>query len=1187
MKAPHPPSLTTARAIVRPYRLGDLEPLRQAILSSREHLLRFMWPWVALAEDGDALRSMLADMIDRFESEQDYFLVIASPEGRLCGGTAFHPVETGAAEIEFWVRSDESGEGLGHHVLANLLRWGFEDWGWDALVWRCEVDNLTSARVAQRCGLLYDGLLPASQRASSGAMRDTLRFRAVRDRWDRPSAFGARPSEASPLTSTPWLRSSDLSPGALSNNCPGEDMDLEQQRRPDGRQGRNEHWLVLDPAHGGSRPVGRSRPHGRMEGAQHANLELCRMVQQRVGQGLSLTREGDYNLSLRDRIACAHGGGAFLSVHCTDAPGDAVWAHADCDPGSRQLGRQLASRLGIEFRTGPLAVLDPQAHRGTPAVLLELGGRRGEDPAALQELGWRLTRAVQGLAAQASGPVVDTAKPVVVDLTDAEAYRTGIAELRKRVIAERASERAFLIHVTQHGQGVTLVMDPSDLYIIGFQGKDDVYHAVERGFSIHGHVIGVRAFPSGAHGDLGTADHEAFEPTALLHQFGSLQNYVRGKEGNARTALGMLVAVTAEAARFESVEKAVAGALEHWKPIDLSTLFHASFKNWSALTKANDADVKVKHLPKAQALTLDIPWNDADRARRAIERRSLPVVYPAARQGPALPIRGLPSSDLPLAIQQLVWALTTDRKIVDQSRDPHDIADNTLGAMRSWHANQYRHLPPVTGRPGEKATAYLRYVRALKTPRGVATDGGVLGFVEYSLGDFFGAHGRLCFDFVDNRVFLTTSHYGAWDKVDARHVGQEVNHSPGRYESPWLAIQPITEPDTLGRFHRYDPSTFRSVGLAAAPAPRVRVPRFRPPSGDLVVRYRNPYFFALETSNSVVQIRQQLVGLMVDLVSELAPAGVRATHPPLLVRLGIGVVKTIAIVSLNAVTLGAGSMLGHFIGELFDTHGPSNFDLHHRSEALPSGGSVAVRQDQRKKLTIEGALQQLGADHATSAVDQASGGLRSGVISVFRKLLDGTQLDVGAQVGALDAMLGPMEILGARLDDLFVRTRELEADPATLDRQIDELNLFQYLTYLSSLGGRIPYVRQRELWRLLLATTLTHQWDDLFGTRVPAPELWQFLQGKGLVARASEAPSGETDASKRARFDAEADAGGYLAVTSKEKFGDTSAACLRARCKALSRAESSHWGGMARELVSVSAYEGSVFDPASNPRPGR
>lgn len=592
--------------------------------------------------------------------------------------------------------------------------------------------------------------------------------------------------------------------------------------------------VVLDPAHGGSTVMGRSTPSGARPGAQHHNLALCQWVREQAG-GAQLTREGDYNLSLADRIASGRRAraSAFVSVHCTDRPDTVVWVHEAADHRSTRLGERLARSLGAPMGRAQLAVLDPGAQGGTPAVLLEVGGGRGGGSAEAERAARSLAHLVQELAHTAqvlAAPAGAAPGPLVIDLSSADAYHHSIAALRAHL--GRVTSGVFPITVSLYGLNVTLYMDAADLYIVGFVSKGGPY-AVERTLHLGGgRTVNAKLFRDGSHTALMTAK-SSFDIGSLYSQLENLAYFADtpGQVDNAAKALGVIVSAVSEAARFHSVEAAIANAITSGVPLPLAHFVGDRFTKWQALTKANDPDVAVRQDRPlgVRAQTLAAPainWNAMpDVARAALEARGYPVSIPAsghAGVGPVYAIHAMPSADLPAAVQELVWGLYQGADIIDQSNPHTSIADNTLGAMRSWHANQHHHLPDLPPFPADapaRAQAYRRYARTFKTPAGVPLHGGARGYVEYSLGQLLGAHGRLCFDFVNNRVFLSTQHYGVWDNTTGQHQGQNITAINPRFRSPWIQVHPITQPATHAEhFFKYDPRSFQpTFGRPAAP----------------------------------------------------------------------------------------------------------------------------------------------------------------------------------------------------------------------------------------------------------------------------------------------------------------------------------------------------------------------------------
>lgn len=82
-----------------------------------------------------------------------------------------------------WVRASEAGRGLGTRLLGAMLSWGFSEWPWLRLAWRCDDRNRASMRVAEKCGLRLEGLLRGQAAEVGGGRRDTATFAITRDEW--------------------------------------------------------------------------------------------------------------------------------------------------------------------------------------------------------------------------------------------------------------------------------------------------------------------------------------------------------------------------------------------------------------------------------------------------------------------------------------------------------------------------------------------------------------------------------------------------------------------------------------------------------------------------------------------------------------------------------------------------------------------------------------------------------------------------------------------------------------------------------------------------------------------------------------------------------------------------------------------------------------------------------------------
>lgn len=176
-----------ANFILRRYMPGDGAALSEAVNASYEHLKTFM-PWAVPSQSVEVSEKLCRDFSGRWLCGTDFVIGIWTPDNRrLLGGCGFHlregPIELGNAEIGMWIRAESAQRGLGTQVLKALLRWGFSDWHWLRLSWRCSGANKASQRVAEKAGMLREGILRSNAVDPDGTRRDTYCYAALRGEW--------------------------------------------------------------------------------------------------------------------------------------------------------------------------------------------------------------------------------------------------------------------------------------------------------------------------------------------------------------------------------------------------------------------------------------------------------------------------------------------------------------------------------------------------------------------------------------------------------------------------------------------------------------------------------------------------------------------------------------------------------------------------------------------------------------------------------------------------------------------------------------------------------------------------------------------------------------------------------------------------------------------------------------------
>ncbi len=163
---------------IRMYRLEDAAVATEAISESYEHLRPWM-PWARPDQTQEHTEAFLRQAIANHLLGTDFTLSVWDGE-EFIGATGFHlrvgPIEWKCAEIGMWIASRHAGKGLGTLALQAMLEWGFGEWGWERLIWKCDSKNLASARTAEKAGMTREATFRSDALGVDGNRRNTHQY---------------------------------------------------------------------------------------------------------------------------------------------------------------------------------------------------------------------------------------------------------------------------------------------------------------------------------------------------------------------------------------------------------------------------------------------------------------------------------------------------------------------------------------------------------------------------------------------------------------------------------------------------------------------------------------------------------------------------------------------------------------------------------------------------------------------------------------------------------------------------------------------------------------------------------------------------------------------------------------------------------------------------------------------------
>jgi len=200
-----PERFVTPDFILRSYLPGDGERLSKALNSSYDHLSPFM-PSAFLNQSTEESEERVRNFRAKYLSNSGFVIAIVAPdESELYGSCGYYlregPLHFTNAEIGMWIRASHAGKGLGTAVIKALVQWGFTEWNWTRLGWKCAVENLPSRRTAERAGFTLEATLRQYlPKMNTDDKSDTLYYAILKSEW-RGERFSSLPSPLSALLS--------------------------------------------------------------------------------------------------------------------------------------------------------------------------------------------------------------------------------------------------------------------------------------------------------------------------------------------------------------------------------------------------------------------------------------------------------------------------------------------------------------------------------------------------------------------------------------------------------------------------------------------------------------------------------------------------------------------------------------------------------------------------------------------------------------------------------------------------------------------------------------------------------------------------------------------------------------------------------------------------------------------------
>jgi [ribosomal protein S5]-alanine N-acetyltransferase len=177
-----PPELVTERLQLRGLRPGDAEAMYE-YATDPEFLTHVVFtPPQSLDDERAAVAEMIAS--NAAGTAVSWGIVLRGQDKVVgtCGFTAIG-ARHARAELGYGLRRDLWGKGLMPEAVRAVVRYGFEKLGLNRIDARCFVENAASARVMEKAGMTFEGVL-REQILAKGRFIDLKMYAILRRDWN-------------------------------------------------------------------------------------------------------------------------------------------------------------------------------------------------------------------------------------------------------------------------------------------------------------------------------------------------------------------------------------------------------------------------------------------------------------------------------------------------------------------------------------------------------------------------------------------------------------------------------------------------------------------------------------------------------------------------------------------------------------------------------------------------------------------------------------------------------------------------------------------------------------------------------------------------------------------------------------------------------------------------------------------
>lgn len=168
----------------------DLHAYYGLIDRNRPRLENFFAGTVAITRTPEDTEVHLKDVIAKCAERKHYpFVVTDDTSGALIASIQIKSLDwtIPKAEIGYYVDAAYEGKGVVSKAVSKIIAYGFEELGLAKIYIRTHESNISSRKVAEKNGLIYEGTIRRDYKMTSGVIIDTMYYGILREEFE---AFG-------------------------------------------------------------------------------------------------------------------------------------------------------------------------------------------------------------------------------------------------------------------------------------------------------------------------------------------------------------------------------------------------------------------------------------------------------------------------------------------------------------------------------------------------------------------------------------------------------------------------------------------------------------------------------------------------------------------------------------------------------------------------------------------------------------------------------------------------------------------------------------------------------------------------------------------------------------------------------------------------------------------------------------